>query len=143
MSDLDTSLKGPRRAEVRLLHPSAAKRSPGGGGVTRHLDASHGGGAVTRHSSFSLADDIASAELLSAAAKFELVALKTMCEDVLPNIISMENCTKVMLVADDINNSRLREACLHSGIKNINRIPGKSSMLYSSSTLMLLHSFTR
>ena len=29
MSDLDTSLKGPRRAEVRLLHPSAAKRSPG------------------------------------------------------------------------------------------------------------------
>ena len=36
--DLDTSLKGPRRAEI-LLHPSetsAAKRSPGGGAVTRH-----------------------------------------------------------------------------------------------------------
>ena len=27
MMDLDTSLKGPRRAEVRLLHPPAAKRT--------------------------------------------------------------------------------------------------------------------
>ena len=62
------------------------------------------------------------------------MAPKTKCVDVLENIISMENCTNVMLVADEINNSRLREACLHFGIKNINRIPGKSSMLYSSST---------
>ena len=91
------------------------------------------------HCSFFLTDDIASAELLSAAAKS-----KTKSDDVLANIISMENCTNVMLVADEINNSRLREACLHFGIKNINRIPGKSSMLYSSSTLMmLLQSFTR
>ena len=65
-------------------------------------------------------------------AKSEFVAPKTKCVDVLANIISMENCTNVMLVADEINNSRLREACLHFGIKNINRIPGKSSMLYSS-----------
>ena len=36
MLDLDTSLKGPRRAEVRLLHPPAAERSPGGSAVTRH-----------------------------------------------------------------------------------------------------------
>ena len=86
----------------------------------------------------SLTDDIASAELLSAAAKSEFVAPKTKCDDVLANIISMENCTNVMLVADEINNSRLREACLHFGIKNINRIPGKSSMLYSSSTLMMM-----
>ena len=71
------------------------------------------------------ADDIASAELLSAAAKSEFVAPKTKCVDVLENIISMENCTNVMLVADEINNSRLREVCLHFGIKNINRIPGK------------------
>ena len=88
-------------------------------------------------------DDLASAELLVAAAKFELVALKTMCEEVLANNISMENCTEVMLVADEINNSRLREACLQFGIMNMNRISGKSSMLFSSPTLMLLQSFTR
>ena len=88
-------------------------------------------------------DDLASAELLVAAAKYELVALKTMCEEVLANNISMENCTEVMLVADEINNSRLREACLQFGIMNMNRISGKSSMLFSSPTLMLLQSFTR
>ena len=88
-------------------------------------------------------DDLASAELLVAAAKFELVALETMCEEVPANNISMENCTEVMLVADEINNSRLREACLQFGIMNMNRISGKSSMLFSSPTLMLLQSFTR
>ena len=88
-------------------------------------------------------DDLASTELLVAAAKFELVALKTTCEEVLANNISMENCTEVMLVADEINNSRLREACLQFGIMNMNRISGKSSMLSSSSTLMLLQSFAR
>ena len=84
------------------------------------------------------ADDLASAELLVAAAKYKLVALETKCEEVLANNISIENCTKVMLIANQINNSRLRDACLHFGIKNINRIPGKSSMLYSSSTLMMM-----
>ena len=88
-------------------------------------------------------DDLASTELLVAAAKFELVALKTTCEEVLANNISMENCTEVMLVADEINNSRLREACLQFGIMNMNRISGKSSMLFSSPTLILLQSFTR
>ena len=88
-------------------------------------------------------DDLASTELLVAAAKFELVALKTTCEEVLANNISMENCTEVMLVADEINNSRLREACLQFGIMNMNRISGKSSQLCSSSTLMLLQSFNR
>ena len=88
-------------------------------------------------------DDLASTELLVAAAKFELVALKTTCEEVLANNISMENCTEVMLVADEINNSRLREACFQFGIMNMNRISGKSSMLFSSPTLMLLQSFTR
>ena len=88
-------------------------------------------------------DDLASAELLRAAAKYELVELKTACEDVLANKISMENCTKMMIVANKINNSRLREACLQFGIMNMNRISGKSSQLCSSSTLMLLQSFAR
>ena len=89
------------------------------------------------------ADDLASTELLSAAAQLELVALMTKCEEVLSNNISIENCTKVMLVADQINNSRLRDACLQFGIMNMNRISGKSSKLCSSSTMMLLQSFAK
>ena len=88
-------------------------------------------------------DDLTSADLLSAAAKYELVALETKCEEVLANNISIENCTEVMIVANKINNSRLRDACLQFGIMNMNRISGKSSMLYSSPTLMLLQSFTK
>ena len=88
-------------------------------------------------------DDLTSAELLSAAAKYELVALETKCEEVLANNISIENCTEVMIVANKINNSRLRDACLQFGIMNMNRISGKSSKLFSSPTLMLLQSFTR
>ena len=73
----------------------------------------------------------------------QLVALETKCEEVLANNISIENCTEVMIVANKINNSRLRDACLQFGIMNMNRISGKSSKLFSSPTLMLLQSFTR
>ena len=88
-------------------------------------------------------DDLASAELLRAAAKYELVELKTACEDVLANNISMENCAEMMLVANKINSSRLRDACIQFSILNMNRISGKSSQHCSSSTLMLLQSFAR
>ena len=88
-------------------------------------------------------DDLASTELLVAAAKFELVALKTTCEEVLANNISMENCAEVMLVANKINSSRLRDACIQFSILNMNKISGKSSQHCSSSTLMLLQSFAR
>ena len=83
---------------------------------------------------------LASADLFKAAHKYKLPELERMCERAL---VDEQNYTELILLASQFSLTRLHKASLLFSIENMHRISGKSSRHHSSSTLMLLRSFSK
>ena len=86
---------------------------------------------------------LASADLFKAAHKYKLPELELMCENALVDNVDEQNCTELILLASQFSLTRLHKACLLFSIEHMHKICGNSSRHHSSSTLMLLRSFSK
>ena len=80
-------------------------------------------------------------DLLQAADKYELVALKQACELTLTRALNMSNCLDYLILSDLYTAEQLQKACLRFTVKHLSKVMATvswKSKLSSHPTIMAL-----